>query len=67
MIEPGAPGTQATLRQLAATLAYRAAKVLREVPPGFATYRIAPNARTAATSGRQSSKAPTDDVDVNLT
>jgi hypothetical protein len=36
-----------TLRQLAATLAYRAAKVLREAPPEFATYRIAPNARTA--------------------
>lgn len=36
-----------TLRQLAATLAYRAAKVLREVPPEFARYRIAPNARTA--------------------
>jgi hypothetical protein len=36
-----------TLRQLAATLAYRAAKVLRDVPPSFATYRIAPNARTA--------------------
>src|SRR4051812_25093029 len=36
-----------TLRQLAATLAYRAAKVLRDVPPDFATYRIAPNARTA--------------------
>lgn len=36
-----------TLRQLAATLAYRAAKVLREVPPHFATYRVAPNARNA--------------------
>jgi hypothetical protein len=36
-----------TLRQLAATLAYRAAKVLRDVPPDFATYRVAPNARTA--------------------
>lgn len=36
-----------TLRQLAATLAYRAAKVLRDVPPDFAAYRIAQNARTA--------------------
>jgi hypothetical protein len=47
MIDPRGEGTQATLRQLAATLAYRAAKVLRDVPPEFATYRIAPNARTA--------------------
>ena len=36
-----------TLRQLAATLAYRAAKVLREVPPGFADYRITLSARSA--------------------
>jgi hypothetical protein len=36
-----------TLRQLAATLAYRSAKVLREVPPEFASYRITPNGRTA--------------------
>lgn len=36
-----------TLRQLAATLAYRAAKVLREVPPNFASYRITPNGRAA--------------------
>lgn len=36
-----------TLRQLAATLAYRAAKVLRDVPPSFASYRITPNGRTA--------------------
>jgi hypothetical protein len=35
-----------TLRQLLATLAYRAAKVLRDVPPQFATYKVAPNART---------------------
>ena len=35
-----------TLRQLAATLAYRAAKVLRDIPPTFATFSIAPNART---------------------
>lgn len=36
-----------SLRQLVATLAYRAAKVLRDVPPDFATYRIAPNSRSA--------------------
>jgi hypothetical protein len=36
-----------TLRQLLATLAYRAAKVLRDVPPDFATFRVAPNARSA--------------------
>lgn len=35
-----------TLRQLAATLAYRAAKVLRDVPPDFATFKISPHART---------------------
>jgi hypothetical protein len=35
-----------TLRQLLATLAYRAAKVLRDVPPQFAHFKIAPNART---------------------
>jgi hypothetical protein len=38
--------TRATLRQLAATLAYRAAKVLRDVPPSFATYSIGPASRT---------------------
>lgn len=47
MIKPESEGTRATLRQLTATLAYRAAKVLRETPPGFATYRVAPNARSA--------------------
>jgi hypothetical protein len=46
MIKPDSEGTRATLRQLAATLGYRAAKVLRDVPPDFATYRIAPNSRT---------------------
>ena len=35
-----------TLRQLLATLAYRAAKVLRDVPPQFATFKVAPHART---------------------
>jgi hypothetical protein len=32
---PGIDSAQATLRQLAATLAYRAAKVLRDAPPEF--------------------------------
>ena len=44
MIHP--PEARNTLRQLAATLAYRAAKVLRDVPSDFATFSIAPNART---------------------
>ena len=34
------------LRQMAATLAYRAAKVLRDVPPSFATYRCGDATRT---------------------
>ena len=34
------------LRQLAATLAYRAAKVLRDVPPTFATYTCGESTRT---------------------
>jgi hypothetical protein len=34
------------LRHLAATLAYRAAKTLRDVPPGFATFALTPTART---------------------
>ena len=46
MIDPSHEATRAVLRQLAATLAYRAAKVLRGVPSDFANYRIAPNART---------------------
>jgi len=46
MIDPKSDGTRETLRQLAATLAYRAAKVLREVPPNFATFRITPTSRT---------------------
>jgi hypothetical protein len=33
------------LRQIAATLAYRAAKVLRDVPAGFATMTVAASAR----------------------
>jgi hypothetical protein len=47
MIDPRSDGTRDTLRQLAATLAYRAAKVLRDLPPDFSTFSIAPNARTA--------------------
>ena len=35
------------LRHAVATLAYRADKVLREVPVGFADYRLAPSSRTA--------------------
>lgn len=46
MINPTDAHTRAVLRQLAATLAYRAAKVLRETPPDFATFRIAPGSRT---------------------
>jgi hypothetical protein len=34
------------VRQLAATLAYRAAKVLRDVPPSFATYSCGDSTRT---------------------
>lgn len=34
-----------TLRQLTATLAYRAAKVLRDVPPEFATHDFGPATR----------------------
>ncbi len=45
MIDPAAEPTRAVLRQLAATLAYRAAKVLRDVPPSFATFSIAAKAR----------------------
>ena len=37
---------QRVLRHLAATLAYRAAKVLREVPPSFASYRCGESTRT---------------------
>ena len=33
------------LRHLVATLAYRAAKVLRDVPPGFAEFSIGPSTR----------------------
>jgi len=35
------------LRHTLATLAYRAEKVLRETPEGFADFRLSPNGRTA--------------------
>lgn len=37
--------TRAVLRHVAATLAYRAAKVLRDVPPGFAHAGFGPSTR----------------------
>jgi hypothetical protein len=40
------PSDRAALRQLAATLAYRAAKVLRDVPPSFPTYSCGESTRT---------------------
>jgi hypothetical protein len=39
-------GERALLRHTVATLAYRAEKVLRVVPPGFAEHRLAPGTRT---------------------
>jgi len=41
-----AAGERALLRHTVATLAYRAEKVLREVPAGFANHRLGPHART---------------------
>ena len=38
--------SRTVLRQLAATLAYRAAKVLRDVPPTFANYTCGESTRT---------------------
>lgn len=38
--------SRTALRQLAATLAYRAAKVLRDVPPTFANYTCGESTRT---------------------
>jgi len=38
--------TRSLLRHLVATLAYRSAKVLRDVPPGFAQFSIGPTTRT---------------------
>ena len=42
------PVTTHFLRHTLATLAYRAQKVLRELPPGFAGFRVGPAARTPA-------------------
>ena len=39
------PSDRAALRQLAATLAYRAAKVLRDVPPSFANFTCGASTR----------------------
>ena len=41
-----ARGERAMLRHTVATLAYRAEKVLRDVPDGFADHRLAPGVRT---------------------
>jgi hypothetical protein len=43
---PTIDSAPATLRLLAATLAYRAAKALRDVPPSFATFTCGASART---------------------
>jgi len=40
------PASRAVLRQVAATLAYRAAKVLRDAPPEFATKSFGDSSRT---------------------
>jgi len=39
--------TRALLRHTVATLAYRASKVLRDVPPDFASFRAGPGSRSA--------------------
>ena len=43
---PNIDSVPGTLRQLTATLAYRAAKVLRDVPPSFALFTCGESART---------------------
>ena len=43
---PTIDSAPAALRQLAATLAYRAAKVLRDVPPSFGSYTCGASTRT---------------------
>jgi hypothetical protein len=43
--ESDAP-TRAVLRHVAATLAYRAAKVLRDAPPALATFALTPQTRS---------------------
>lgn len=40
------PSDRAAVRQLVATLAYRAAKVVHDVPPSFANYRCGDSTRT---------------------
>ena len=42
---PNSENTRAVLRHLLATLAYRAAKVLRDVPPGFGEFSAGPQWR----------------------
>ena len=42
-----AQSSQLVLRHLLATLAYRSSKVLRDMPPAFATFSIGPGSRTA--------------------
>lgn len=49
LVRTPAPDTaQQMLRHTVATLAYRAEKVLRDVPDGFAAFRPSPTSRTAA-------------------
>jgi hypothetical protein len=45
--EPLDDATRRLLRHTLATLAYRASKVLRDVPEGFAAFRAAPASRSA--------------------
>jgi hypothetical protein len=47
MTPPTADAARALLRHLVATLAYRAAKVLRDAPPSFAEFSLGPGRRTA--------------------
>lgn len=47
-LAPLDPATRALLRHTVATLAYRAGKVLRDVPEGFADVRLTPSSRSAA-------------------
>ena len=44
--EGQAKDERAMLRHAVATLAYRAEKVLRDVPPGFPDHRLGPGVRT---------------------
>ena len=47
MQTPLDPAARELLRHTLATLAYRAGKVLRDVPDGFAAFRLAPSGRSA--------------------